>query len=299
MNELTVTESSGFFKVRIPQSWPALAQLHLANLPAQILLKINRDHDYPKKSEVPNLVGRLLRYHFLVTLTALQSDANPDPSLRAGITLNSYNDDLYNYLIDEISIALDTRCRQSKILPPTEIVLFAETADYYRTHIADQITLSSWVKNIFDDAAPGEKVLYRSPDYLLMPDFKWNQREQDLYLLVLFLDRGLRSLRDLTAAHIPLLERINREVLQFIQIRFGLEANRIRAFIHYPPSAWQLHIHYQHVASSKITLANIQAGKAHLLDTVIQNLQLMPDYYQRATIPCIVDNRDYKDLLAT
>lgn len=36
----------------------------------------------------------------------------------------------------------------------------------------------------------------------------------------------------------------------------------------------------------------INAEKAHLLDTVIDNIELVGDYYQRATLPCVLKEND-------
>lgn len=53
-----------------------------------------------------------------------------------------------------------------------------------------------------------------------------------------------------------------------------------KMFFHYQPSFYHLHVHIVHVKydAPGMNVASI------LLDNVIENLRLMPDYYQRATL---------------
>lgn len=44
--------------------------------------------------------------------------------------------------------------------------------------------------------------------FLLLPDLKWSGKIDELYLLAIVKKRNIRSLRDLTADHLPLLKNI-------------------------------------------------------------------------------------------
>ena len=113
------------------------------------------------------------------------------------------------------------------------------------------------------------------------------------YLLTLFFflppgvalvrDRSLRSLRCLTAAHLPLLRRLRQEAGAALQRRYGVRPDQLRAFLHVPPSYYHLHVHFTH---ADIAHQGTSAGRAHLLDDVIDNLTLFPDYYQRCSFTC-------------
>ena len=67
--------------------------------------------------------------------------------------------------------------------------------------------------NILDGKAEQDRVLYSDPDpvngFVLVPDFKWDQKElQNLYILAVVRRRGILSLRELRAEHLPLLKNI-------------------------------------------------------------------------------------------
>jgi m7GpppX diphosphatase len=123
-----------------------------------------------------------------------------------------------------------------------------------------------------------------------MPDPKWDRKVENLYLLALVKDDTLYSLRDLRDNHITMLASIRDISVQYILEHFkhfGITDGHIRIFIHYYPSAWRLHIHFQHISSTIALGGNTQVGKAHLLSTVITNLVMNGNYYRDSTIECV------------
>uniref|UniRef100_W5M411 Decapping enzyme, scavenger n=1 Tax=Lepisosteus oculatus TaxID=7918 RepID=W5M411_LEPOC len=75
--------------------------------------------------------------------------------------------------------------------------------------------ISVWVYNILEKKAEADRIVYEDPDpdvgFVLLPDFKWDQKQlDDLYLIAIVHRRDIRSLRDLTAAHLPLLLNIQQ-----------------------------------------------------------------------------------------
>lgn len=56
------------------------------------------------------------------------------------------------------------------------------------------------------------------------------------------------------------------------------------------PSYYHLHVHFVHTAMDP-TLGMV-LGKAHLIDTVIDNIDLLPEYYKRAKLPCVFGQND-------
>ena len=68
--------------------------------------------------------------------------------------------------------------------------------------------------------------------------------------------------------------------------RYGTPANQLRAYLHYQPSFYHLHVHFTHV---KQIAAGILVGRAHMLDDVIDNIaNIHPHYYQKRTIMFVI-----------
>lgn len=77
---------------------------------------------------------------------------------------------------------------------------------------------------------------------------------------------------------------------------FNLNENEIICYVHYHPSFYHLHVHYKHVS-----LANSYTTSVHIaidLLTIIQNIELFEDYYQRVDLEYILpkNNRIYNIL---
>lgn len=149
-----------------------------------------------------------------------------------------------------------------------------------------------------DHKKESERIVYEDPDneegFILLPDIKWDGVSANtLYLQAIVRTDKLKSLRDLTGAHCKMLESIRDKSLAVIKDKYGLEAAKLRFFIHYQPSFYHLHIHVNHVANASQA---IETERAHLLDHVIENLKLVPDYYQRVslTFPVKKDSELYK-----
>jgi m7GpppX diphosphatase len=89
------------------------------------------------------------------------------------------------------------------------------------------------------------------------------------------------SCSDLTSNHLPLLINIRDKTLHALNLKYGICSSRIKSYFHYQPSFYHLHVHF---VSIEFDAPASNVGCAVLLDDVINNLQLMSDYYQRATL---------------
>ncbi|GAA5873385.1 hypothetical protein JCM3774_000769 [Rhodotorula dairenensis] len=160
--------------------------------------------------------------------------------------------------------------------------LVRETPEVYENVVKPYIdslapSSISWVYNILDGTAEAENVLHRDDDpetgFVLTPDLKWDQKTMSaLYLLVLTQDRSIRSLRDLRARHLPLLRNIRTECERVARAKYGLDAGELRFFVHYQPTYYHFHIHVVHL--SYVSFSGITVGQAHLLDDIIDTLEL-------------------------
>lgn len=81
--------------------------------------------------------------------------------------------------------------------------------------------------------------------------------------------------------HLELLNNIREKGISTIKTKFGIDETQLRIYLHYQPSFYHLHVHFtflQHEAPG------IFCERSHLLNTVINNIELLPNYYQKATL---------------
>ena len=93
------------------------------------------------------------------------------------------------------------------------------------------------VENILTGVSEQSKVLYSCPEFLILPDMKWDLKTiSSLYLVAITQDRTIRSLRALRKHHVGLLKSIRLEAARIVQARWGLGSGSLRMYIHYQPS---------------------------------------------------------------
>lgn len=78
--------------------------------------------------------------------------------------------------------------------------------------------LIQWVYNCLEYKSEKERIAYDTASenqkddedngFLLLPDLKWSGKLNELYLLAIIKKRNIKSLRDLTTDHLPLLKNI-------------------------------------------------------------------------------------------
>ncbi|XP_036132747.1 m7GpppX diphosphatase [Molossus molossus] len=171
-----------------------------------------------------------------------------------------------------------------------DLRLVRETGGDYKSitlpHLESQSLSIQWVYNILDKKAEADRIVFENPDpsdgFVLIPDLKWNQQQlDDLYLIAICHRRGVRSLRDLTAEHLPLLRNILREGQEAILQRYQVRGDRLRVYLHYLPSYYHLHVHFTALGFEAPGSA---VERAHLLADVIENLEQDPAHYQQRTL---------------
>lgn len=176
--------------------------------------------------------------------------------------------------------------------------LVEETANDYQTvtlpHLEQEQLSLEWLYNVLDHRKEKERIVFEDSSdetgFILLPDLKWDGKTlEQLYLLALVRKRDIKSLRDLTPVHLPLLKNIKERGTKAIKNRYGIDASQLRVYLHYQPSFYHLHVHFTYL---KHDPPGIHCEKSHLLSTVITNLELMPDYYQKATLSCVLSEND-------
>ncbi|XP_045781240.1 m7GpppX diphosphatase [Maniola jurtina] len=178
----------------------------------------------------------------------------------------------------------------------THIIL--ETPELYHKftlpHLEKEQFNLQWVYNILEGKSEQDRVVYDNKcdkeGFVLLPDLKWDGlTKETLYLLAIVRQRGLKSLRDLREAHLPLLKRVRDEGKKAILDKYKVLGSQLRVYLHYRPSFYHLHVHFTYL---KHEAPGIHAEKSHLLDTVIDNIEMMSSYYQQATLPFTIREMD-------
>ena len=104
------------------------------------------------------------------------------------------------------------------------------------------------------------------------PSFHW---------LAVVADTSLRTLRDLRGSHVPMLQSLHSQACQRIFEETGTEPGQILAYVHYPPSVYQMHIHFKHLAGPNVFHDTF---RVHPLLSIINNLQIDSDFYKKSNL---------------
>ncbi|CAO1626342.1 unnamed protein product [Parajaminaea phylloscopi] len=193
-----------------------------------------------------------------------------------------------------------------------EKILIHETPQVYKDVTLPWIEAQdpsriAWVGNILEGKKEKENVIYTDDDpatgFVILPDLKWDRRTlPSLYLIAIARDPTVRTLRDLRKEHVPLLRKIAAAAEAVVASQYGLIpphiaddgntsmatataaktsplAGKLRCFIHYPPSYYHLHVHI--LSADYTSHPGAIVGQAHLLDDVIDLLEMGVDFTQR------------------
>lgn len=194
--------------------------------------------------------------------------------------------------------------KQEGILLRETPELFSKiTQPYIHSHPASEI---KWLYQILQKEKEQERLLFEDSD----PDNGFmftafqpaeecvaqaKANPDNFYALVLVNKRDLPSIRSLSTVHLPLLRNIRIKVLDYTQRTLGISSHHLRLFFHYKPTYFHLHVHVVHMNHEMHV-----HEKDYRLDDVIQNIEFLPQYYQRATLTYHLGTNDelYRHYLA-
>ena len=134
-----------------------------------------------------------------------------------------------------------------------------------------------WIYQIIDKQwdALDEQVCLDKEDWVMV---KNKQHNQDLRFLVIFKDKGLKTIRELRREHVSLLQDIQTDVTAYMQ-EHGYE--NFMMYFHYLPSVFQLHLH----VNAQNTVFNSKPNdRIQPLQSVVRNLQHNSEHYAHALI---------------
>lgn len=171
------------------------------------------------------------------------------------------------------------KCRAGKfeIITETYEIYKNKTLPYINTFDKNHI---QWIHNILENKA--EKILIQTEKFVILKNYTTVDNEEILDCLGLpYGADEIKSLRDLNEKHLDLLECFYTEGKKKLSEHFHCKPNEIRAFLHYPPSFYYLHVHFLHVSLDNFTAC---VNRAIDLGEIINNIKLKNDYYQTISI---------------
>jgi m7GpppX diphosphatase len=188
-----------------------------------------------------------------------------------------------------------------------EYSLLAESPDMHakpsvRQFIEAEVRRPSkqWIRYIIEGTQERDEVILRDDAYVLLPDTErvnryWRsnhnslprpvtrqmQQKRVLNWLAIAHDPALRTLRDLRGHHVPMLRHMMESCLQAIENETGIRQDQVMAYVHYPPSVYQLHVHFSFPYGQ---YCHRDAYRVHNLASIINNLEIESEYYKKATL---------------
>lgn len=136
-------------------------------------------------------------------------------------------------------------------------------------------TRNDWINNIINGKSERDKIIHQTSEYIMLPDIKWNEQTLDeLHIMNIVTRFDLKSIRDLTLKHLSWLKNLEKDIIETVSEKYNLKQNELCLYLHYPPSYYHLHIHCTHVKRYDNHVGS------HLLRTVINNIELVSNYYQ-------------------
>jgi hypothetical protein len=161
--------------------------------------------------------------------------------------------------------------------------IIQETYQEYLNFISQRdFTKEQWVYNILEGISEQDKVMYSDENIVVIPNYTWNKKNLlKMHLLAFPKDKSLHSIRDLTGKHIWLLTHIKYQTLQIIKNIYGFDEEIIKMYIHYAPSTYHLHIHFELISNIN---SNSSVEYSYELNNVIQILEIKSDFYHKITM---------------
>ncbi|GIY90911.1 m7GpppX diphosphatase [Caerostris darwini] len=173
-----------------------------------------------------------------------------------------------------------------------------ETPGIYKSivlpHLESQKFSLQWVYNILEHKSETERIIFEDPDpdvgFVLLPDLKWDESEKNsVYFIAICHAKNIKSLRDLDESHLPLLRNIKIKSLDAIYEKYNVAPQKLRVYFHYQPSYYHLHVHFTSVNRE---IPGCHFEKAHLLENVINNIEMHSTYYQEVTLTYTLKSND-------
>eukprot|EP00928_Gymnodinium_smaydae_P070785 TRINITY_DN54554_c0_g1_i1.p1 TRINITY_DN54554_c0_g1~~TRINITY_DN54554_c0_g1_i1.p1 ORF type:complete len:334 (-),score=42.28 TRINITY_DN54554_c0_g1_i1:7-981(-) len=182
------------------------------------------------------------------------------------------------------------------------LVRVIETPALYKTVTVPRTLVGaeardSWVVNIIEGRKEVENVVpeLSGNGLVIVKDYKWQDMKNtdELYYQCLFSDTSVRSLRNLTGDHVPILKRIRDTVVPGLALRHGLESDSLMTYVHYHPTFWYFHVHVVNTRHTMFTREGQSMflsamDRFHKLETVLALVEANGAHYAEASLPLLL-----------
>jgi m7GpppX diphosphatase len=211
-----------------------------------------------------------------------------------------------------VEVITDPSQKQIERTLPSPPIMVRETPSIYEKYSKPYIEKNAtdkalaWVYACVNKEKESERLILDDEEFVLCVDTKWREHANcrtvkiddwkdheatnlnDLYCLAIVKQKGIKTIRDLTGKHIDMLKSIQSKGLAAIEDTYGVPADQIRVFFHYVPQFFHLHIHFTRLWNE----IGAQTERAHLIEDVIDNLEVDSEYYQKKSITFKLPARD-------
>ena len=161
------------------------------------------------------------------------------------------------------------------------VIKLDDYKDYLKFINIDIDKNCKWIYNIIDKNSNVNRILYENKNFVLIKQNKMIPNKiKTFHLLAFPKDKTIKSIRDLTNEHIPLLKEIVKKSKEYIKKKFNIDKNEIEAHFDYPPTVLLLHIHFELANNKKFRKPLFE----HSVNSVIENIRIDPDYYKKVKI---------------
>jgi len=200
-----------------------------------------------------------------------------------------------------------------------KFIFFDETATIYKEKtklmIENLLTIQNpnwnkWIFDILNGISEKESIIFKDNHITVIHDnIRNDQTNPELFHLLIFpsinLNRyssnSVRTVRDLNGKEDLNWLLIVRDIFlknTLPKLKPELSYNSMKCYFHYLPTYFYLHIHVRHINAPIDSDFAMQIGSSILLEDVIENLNLVHDYFQRRTIRYAIGEQHpfYKEL---
>jgi m7GpppX diphosphatase len=197
--------------------------------------------------------------------------------------LTEENDKFKQYFIEVLICGkmIEKPIDSLELKQPKKIIL-ENYNDYTKLNVKN--IDKEWIYNIIDHKAESNDIIFEDKNMILIPDYKWDKTLKNLHILAIFKDKSLGSIRDLSSNNIEALVESVENGKKIIMDNYGID--NLIVYFHYRPSVWQLHMHFTNLDTDNKD--SFLLPRAHLANTVIQNLKNDSEFYRNAVLEVLI-----------